>query len=110
MAPSAKPTTNHGRLRIRHDQGMGTHGLEDHPVRQRSIGPVSDAHRYDDTGGRVGQGPVDNPIGNEDLVRHDQLALICIGNGRRPDANARDGAGEIADRHHITHPDRLLEQ
>src|SRR5690606_27236246 len=58
----------------------------------------ADANR--DPGDGVIERPVDELVGHERLVRDDDLLVVEIGNGRRPNANAADCSRQIANGYH----------
>ncbi len=71
---------------------------------------MGDADVDNDARDRVGKHPVDQALGDESLVRDDQLSAIGISDGGCPDADPGDGTGEIPYRDQVPYPDRSLEQ
>ena len=56
------------------------------------------------------QRPVDQAIGDEALVRHDDFAVVPVDDRRRARADARDRAFDVADRDDVADAERAFEQ
>ncbi|MCY1544236.1 hypothetical protein D9M68_801000 [compost metagenome] len=79
-------------------------------ARQRQVGLVGHADLDDHPGNRVVERPVDQLVGDEGLVRHDDFFAIEIGDGGGADTDLADRAGQVADGHHIADAHRPFEQ
>ncbi len=74
------------------------------------IRPVSHPHRDHDPGHLIGQGPVEQPAGDELLVGYQQLLAVPVADGGGTNLDSGHGAIGVADRDEVANPDRTLEQ
>src|SRR6202012_5769004 len=71
---------------------------------------ISDADLDDQTRRGIRQRPVDEPIGDETLVRHHDFLVVPIHDRRRARADARDDALDIPDADDVADTERTFEQ
>ena len=85
-------------------------GLKQNVAAFLQIGAVGKADFENDPGHGVGEGPVDQPFGDEHLVGDQDFLAVEINQGGGTDANAADGAIQVVDGNHVTDANRALEQ
>src|SRR3989338_8189363 len=85
-------------------------GLHHQFARQRQVGFIGHTDLHDDPGNRVVERPIDQLVGDEGLVRHDDFFAVEIGDGGGANADLADRAGQVADGHHVADAHRALEQ
>src|SRR5690606_20769482 len=85
-------------------------GLHHQLARQGQVRLVGQTDFHNDAGDGVVQRPVDQLVGDEGFVRHDDFFAVEIGDGGGANTDFTDRARQVADRHHVANAYRPLEQ
>ena len=78
--------------------------------RLAGIGPVGHTDGHDDPDDLVGQGPVEQPTGDELLVGHEQFFAVPAANRGCPNADSGHDPVGITDRHDVSNPNGTFEK
>ncbi len=98
------------RLRVLEHPRVFPGGLEQQRAHLLQVGAEFHADADGHPGHGVAQRPVEQLVGDEGLVRDDDFLVIEIGDGGGADADAADGAGQVANGHHVADAHRLFEE